>query len=176
MRYFVTIDGDERIIDVLELPGGGYDVRLVEVSSDDASERATRLDTQLIARDGLFTMRVDGRVLDLVLDGSPPHLEVFSSGRRASVKVESARMRAAASLRGRGARASDGVVTSPMPGKVVKVLVEEGATVAEGAPIVVVEAMKMENELLAPRAGTVQKVFVQPGDAVEGGARLVAIG
>jgi biotin carboxyl carrier protein len=42
--------------------------------------------------------------------------------------------------------------------------------------MVVVEAMKMENELVAEIAGTVQKVYVQPGDAVEGGARLVTIG
>ena len=85
-------------------------------------------------------------------------------------------MRATASVRGRGASAGNGIVTSPMPGKVVKVLVKEGDEVAEGASIVVVEAMKMENELFSTRAGVVQKVFVAPGDAVEGGARLVTIG
>jgi pyruvate carboxylase subunit B len=63
-----------------------------------------------------------------------------------------------------------------MPGKVVKVLVKEGDEVEPGRPMVVVEAMKMENELVAEIAGTVQKVYVQPGDAVEGGARLVTIG
>jgi biotin carboxyl carrier protein len=167
MRYFVTIDGEEHVIDVAELPGGHYDVRVAQ---------GNRLNAEIIARDGLFTMRVEGRVLDLVIDGELPELEVFASGHRASVKVESDRMRAAASVRGRGPNAANGVVTSPMPGKVVKLLVKEGDEVAEGAPIVVVEAMKMENELISPRAGVVQKVFVAPGDAVEGGARLVTIG
>ena len=63
-----------------------------------------------------------------------------------------------------------------MPGKVVKVLVAEGDEVAAGVPVVVVEAMKMENELASTRAGVVQKVHVKPGDAVEGGARLVTVG
>ena len=69
----------------------------------------------------------------------------------------------------------DGVITSPMPGKVVKLLVAEGDEVEAGAPIVVVEAMKMENELSAPKAGTVQKLHVAQGDTVEGGARLVTV-
>jgi biotin carboxyl carrier protein len=63
-----------------------------------------------------------------------------------------------------------------MPGKVVKLLVHEGDEVSEGTPLVVVEAMKMENELVSERAGVVQKVFVETGDAVEGGARLIAVG
>jgi biotin carboxyl carrier protein len=85
-------------------------------------------------------------------------------------------MRAAGALHGRSGDVSDGAVTSPMPGKVVKVLVKEGDQVDLGAPLVVVEAMKMENELSAPRAGTVKAVHVKPGDAVEGGALLVTVG
>jgi biotin carboxyl carrier protein len=68
------------------------------------------------------------------------------------------------------------MVTSPMPGRVLKVLVKEGDSVAAGAPLVVVEAMKMENELGADRDGTVKRVFVAPGATVESGARLVEVG
>ena len=63
-----------------------------------------------------------------------------------------------------------------MPGRIVKILVTEGDSVAAGAPLVVVEAMKMENELSAPRAGVVQKLHVQPGETVESGALLVTVG
>jgi biotin carboxyl carrier protein len=63
-----------------------------------------------------------------------------------------------------------------MPGRVVKVLVAEGDSVTPGTPLVVVEAMKMENELVAENAGAVKKVYVRSGDAVEGGAQLIAIG
>jgi biotin carboxyl carrier protein len=114
-------------------------------------------------------------VFDLVVDGKAPALSVFASGRRAQVTVESAHARAAAGVRAGGKASSAGLTTSPMPGKVVKVLVKEGDEVEPGRPLVVVEAMKMENELVAEIPGTVQKVYVQPGDAVEGGAKLISI-
>jgi pyruvate carboxylase subunit B len=62
-----------------------------------------------------------------------------------------------------------------MPGKVVNVLVEPGDGVEIGEALVVVEAMKMENELLAKAAGTVRKVLVKPGDAVDRGQLLLSI-
>jgi biotin carboxyl carrier protein len=66
-------------------------------------------------------------------------------------------------------------VCSPMPGKVVRVLVSPGEAVELGAPLVVVEAMKMENELKASRAGHVRRVLVREGQPVEGGALLVEL-
>ena len=63
-----------------------------------------------------------------------------------------------------------------MPGRVVRVLVNEGDKVEEGQGVAVVEAMKMENEIPAPRAGTVHSVNVEPGQTVEGGGVLVVIG
>jgi biotin carboxyl carrier protein len=77
-----------------------------------------------------------------------------------------------------GRRGSAGVVVrlvAPMPGKVVRVLVERGQAVAEAQGLVVVEAMKMENEIRAPREGTISEVHVREGQAVEGGALLVVL-
>jgi pyruvate carboxylase subunit B len=54
-----------------------------------------------------------------------------------------------------------------MPGRIVRVLASEGAEVVQGTGLVVIEAMKMENELLAPRSGTVRRIAVRAGDAVE---------
>ncbi len=175
MRYFVTIDGDLHVIDIAELPGGGYDVRCLAAPDADA-ESGVLLQAETSDRQGGLSVRLGGRVLDLIVDGKPPELSVFASGRRALVRVESERLRAAAAVRSGRAAGSEGLVSSPMPGKVVKLLVAEGDTVAEGAPVAVVEAMKMENELVSPRAGVVQKVFVKAGDTVEGGARLVEVG
>ncbi|RMF76124.1 MAG: biotin/lipoyl-binding protein, partial [Acidobacteria bacterium] len=62
-----------------------------------------------------------------------------------------------------------------MPGRVVKLLVEAGQEVAEGQGLLVLEAMKMENEVTAPRAGTVERLPVAAGDAVEGGQLLAVI-
>jgi biotin carboxyl carrier protein len=73
--------------------------------------------------------------------------------------------------------AADGPVrvVAPMPGKIVRLLVAPGEAVAVRQGLVVVEAMKMENELRAPRAGTVSEVAVQEGAVVELGAVLVTI-
>jgi len=72
--------------------------------------------------------------------------------------------------------AGSGVVTSPMPGKIVSVNVEPGAHVEPRALLIVLEAMKMEHRIEAPLAGTVTEVRVQPGELVTGGATLVTIG
>lgn len=71
----------------------------------------------------------------------------------------------------------DGPVTvkSPMPGKVVAYLVQPGDEVKKGQGVVVVEAMKMENELKAPKDGTIQEIFSNVGEAVESGAPLCVI-
>ncbi len=66
-------------------------------------------------------------------------------------------------------------VVSAMPGKVVRVLVSEGDTVEAGQGVIVVEAMKMENEITAPRPGRVSSIAVQPEQIVESGAELLVI-
>src|SRR2546421_744162 len=75
----------------------------------------------------------------------------------------------------RRSRAGPAVVRAPMPGLVVRVEVADGQRVEAGAGLVVVEAMKMENELRAPRAGVVQTVHVAVGQAVEKGMPLVTV-
>jgi biotin carboxyl carrier protein len=169
MRYFVMIDGEEHVVVVSELPGGGYELGVV-----DPNGAVVPIPARISGSGARLTAELGDRVFDLSLDGELPTLEVWASGRRVTARVESARMRAAASLSS-GAGQADGVLTSPMPGKIVKLLVQEGDSVEVGAPLIVVEAMKMENELGSPRAGTVQKVHVNAGDTVEGGAKLVTV-
>ncbi len=74
-----------------------------------------------------------------------------------------------------GGRAGQQAVVAPMPGRVVRVLVAPGDTVVARQGVVVVEAMKMENELRSPKAGTVRDVAVTPGTSVEAGRVLVVI-
>jgi biotin carboxyl carrier protein len=68
-----------------------------------------------------------------------------------------------------------GVVKALMPGRVVRVLVAQGETVRKGAGLLILEAMKMENEIQAPADGTVDQLFVTAGQTVEAGADLVHI-
>lgn len=67
-----------------------------------------------------------------------------------------------------------GALTAPMPGKVVQVMVEDGATVEKGQPLVILEAMKMEHTIAAPANGTVTAVHFQAGDLVGDGDELIA--
>ena len=71
---------------------------------------------------------------------------------------------------------SGDAVTAPMPGAILKVNVQNGQAVKEGEVLVVLEAMKMENEILAPKSGTVTQVLVSKGSTVDTGAALVVIG
>ena len=66
-------------------------------------------------------------------------------------------------------------VTAPMPGNILKVTVTAGQAVKEGDLLVVLEAMKMENEIFAPKAGTVAQVLVQKGSTVDTGATMVVL-
>ena len=75
-----------------------------------------------------------------------------------------------------GVTAAGENVTAPMPGNILKVNVTEGQAVKEGDLLVILEAMKMENEIFAPCGGTVRQVLVQRGSTVDTGAPMVIIG
>ena len=68
------------------------------------------------------------------------------------------------------------VVTAPMPGNILKVNVTAGQAVKEGAVLCILEAMKMENEIMAPKSGTVTQVLTAKGSTVDTGAPLIVIG
>jgi biotin carboxyl carrier protein len=103
--------------------------------------------------------------------------EAGVAGETWPVEVIDERTRHIRSLTGGGARAAGpAVLKAPMPGMVVRVLAEPGMEVAAGAGLVVLEAMKMENELRAPAAATVRAVHVSPGQTVEKGQVLAEFG
>jgi pyruvate carboxylase subunit B len=99
-----------------------------------------------------------------------------AAGERLEVEVQDDRSKQIEALTGQGRKTSTGgVVKAPMPGLVVRVEVSAGSVVEAGAGLVVVEAMKMENELRASHRGVVERIHVQAGDRVEKGAPLVTL-
>jgi len=96
---------------------------------------------------------------------------IFAAGQRATLGKAPKRAVMGSSSGG----ASEGRITSPMQATVVKVLVEVGASVVAGDLICVLEAMKMEQPIMAPIDGTVESVGVSPGDAISGGHVLAVI-
>lgn len=167
MRYYVTLDpsAEPTAIDVDQLPTGQTEVRI--------NGRVVDVDVATVGH--VLSVRVGGRMVDLTTEGAPPDVGVIASGRRAYVRVESERMRAASAARGGASTGGEKVLRSPMPGRVVKVLVEKGQEVKPGQSLVVVEAMKMENEVRAKTAGIVAEVHVRAGETVEGKAKLVSL-
>jgi len=95
---------------------------------------------------------------------------------RATGATGATRAMGATGVVGTSAPASAASVKAPMPGRIVRVLVGVGDRVAARQPVVVVEAMKMENELRSPRDGVVTQVLATPGAAVESGAVLIVVG
>ena len=149
-------------------------VRLGDRAFDlDTSDGAVTLDGQPVeAR----LERLNPTTVLLVLDGEPHVLTVERAGGAATVTLGGHRMEVglkdetALLLEQFGFDEADGAaereVRAPMPGLVLRLLVEPGEAVEEGQGLVVLEAMKMENELRAPAAGTIATVHAEPGAAV----------
>lgn len=169
MRYYVSLDPDPSapsvVVDIVELPSGALR----------ASIDGRPVDLDVVPVGAQLSVRVDGRVVDLTTEGAPPELGAVASGHRSYVRVESERMRSAAQAKKATAAGGDKVVRSPMPGRVVKLLVSKGDAVQAGQGLLVLEAMKMENEVRARAAGTVAEVHVTAGMAVEGNGKLVTL-
>jgi pyruvate carboxylase subunit B len=108
--------------------------------------------------------------------GGGEHWVLGVVGERVDVEVMDERTRQIHELTGRRPLPlASGAVVAPMPGLVVRVQVVEGQRVEAGAGLVVVEAMKMENQLRSPRSGVVRHIHVAIGQAVEKGALLVTV-
>jgi biotin carboxyl carrier protein len=105
---------------------------------------------------------------------APGELLAYLGGRHVALSVNGRRTGRGAADSG-GAAPGEQKVLAPMPGRVVRVLVAAGDEVERRQPVVVVEAMKMENELRSPKAGRVKDVPVTPGTSVEAGRVLVVI-
>ena len=122
-----------------------------------------------------YSLIVDNRSFEIEVDHTEDEYRVLVDGRNYHVHlVDERRMlvggtQSGVQLQGRQK------VSVPMPGKVVAVLVSEGDKVEKGQGLVIVEAMKMENEVHSPTMGEVKEIKVKPGDTVEGGAVLLIV-
>ncbi len=102
--------------------------------------------------------------------------EIYVGGQRFEVKAEDERAKLLAGLIKGGDHSGEAAIHAPMPGLVVGVLMEAGAEVKAGQPVVVLEAMKMENDLSSPINGKIKEILVNKGQTVDLGDVLVVIG
>jgi pyruvate carboxylase subunit B len=164
MRYFVTIAGREMEVDL---------------TGADPVVDGTPVEAQLSHLPGTQTrhLLLDGRsyALNAVAGERRGRWSIGIGAERFTADAVDERTRAIREMTGGGEDVADKTIVAPMPGLVLKVEVEVGQAVRAGQGVVVVEAMKMENELKAPADGVVASITVQPGQTVDKGATLIVL-
>ena len=157
-------------------------------------------DVDILRQDGVTTLFWDGTAQAIdILEVEPGSWSVIMGGKSVDVRLDVAKNpdpdvqafratlydapyefalqdpRKALLAAAGGQTASGGTLTAPMPGKVIKLLVQEGDPVIEGQPLLIMEAMKMQNELRAMSEGVVKKVSTSEGATVETGSVLITV-
>ena len=162
MTVWLDIDGSKRRVELPSSLAAGSMECVVD-------GRAISVDARML-EPGVLSLIVEGRQYRCILDGDA----VLIGGRRFAFERNDPR-----SLQGRRGTGAGTVgprpVKAPMPGRVVRLLVAVGDEVAEQQGIVVIEAMKMQNELKSPKAGKVVRVAVKAGDTVASGDVLAVV-
>jgi len=167
VQYEVEVGG-RRIQVVVTRTGGGF---AVSVDGRTRQVDAARIDAQKLS---LLIDNVWSKDISIATNAATGQLDVHVGATPVAVNLNGRRRWGRKDAAG-GTGSGPQRLTAPMPGKVVRVLVKKGDTVTARQPVVVVEAMKMENELRASRAGTVAEVQVSEGMSVEAGAPLLVI-
>jgi len=168
MKLLINLDGQPGELSLTHA-GAGY--RFSYRGSD--GEAVERDASVLEVEPGIFSVLVNGRSHEVKVVPGPQGYYADLDGLRSVVEVRDPRkIVARGSATGTSGRYN---VVAPMPGKVVRVLVKEGDEVEAGAGVIVVEAMKMQNEMKAPRPGRVLFVKAKVGDTVAAGEVLAAI-
>ena len=166
-KYLVRLDDDES---TLELERDGEQLRVRRQGSSEWR----RVELDRVGDSGLYLLMVDDRPIEIYLERRRGGA-IATIGRNA-FNYDVSRWRPNAGPRTKTAAAS-GVarITAPMTGSIVEVRCEPGAAVSEGEVVLVIESMKMNNELRSPADGVVENVPVKPGQRVKAGELLVAL-
>lgn len=128
-------------------------------------------DFQLMDSAVSFLFNNSSYMIDVV--GAGTEYTVYTRGSFRVIPIKNDEMLLHESLKSGGQLGGGDSLTAGMPGKIVKVMVEKGQSVTAGQPLLIMEAMKMENEMRAPMDTTIKKVMVKDGQSVESGALLI---
>ena len=164
MTYEVSIDGQDHRLDLTRIEGG-WQCRL--------DGREVALDA-VLARPDVLSVLIDGKAFEIKRERSANDLHLWVGSARYAAELRdprSLRSRRGAASGEQGARK----LIAPMPGKVVRVLAREQTQVEAGQGVIVVEAMKMQNEIRSSKEGLLKKLMVQPGSNVKAGEVLAIV-
>ena len=165
MKYFAKVKDQEFNIEI------GQDNKIV------VNGETFEIDYQRMPRSGVTSLLINQHSLEAVVEEQDGGWQVLIRGELYPVVVVDERTHRLSKARGSfAAPDGDAAVKSPMPGTIIAVPVNEGDVVQKGDQVIILESMKMENELRAPRAGVVTHIRVETGAGVEKGQVLLVIG
>lgn len=158
-KYEYLINGKPFVVEILSFDGRRGDVRVNNIAYNVEVPQGPAAGAPVYATPSLAAPQPQ------VPAAPPPSAPVQAAAPAPAASVPAAARPAPAS--------SDNMIVAPMPGIILSVLVQEGDVVAAGDALLVLEAMKMENEIHAPQAGKVKKLHVNEGAEVQSGSQLV---
>ena len=164
MKYYTKVNETE------------YVVKIVRDDEILVNDEPYTIDFKILPVSGLASLLIKNQSLEAVVEERESHWEVLTKGELYNVQVQDERAFRLAQARGVSLDDSgETAVKAPMPGLVIKVLVEVGELIEKGQQVVILESMKMENELKSPRGGVVTAVQTAAGDSVEKDQILVVM-
>jgi biotin carboxyl carrier protein len=156
MKYITTIDDKQFTVEIIDEKHVSVDGKIYEI------------DFESVAGQPVFSLIVNGRSHESYIYQGDDNWQVLIRGRLYPVTVEDERERRLRAAAGGGVvETGEFHLRAPMPGLVVALPVAEGQPVKRGQVILILESMKMQNELKAPRDGTIGRIRVRPGETVE---------
>ena len=164
MRYITTVEGKQFLIEIVDEKHVSVDGKVYEV------------DFESVSGQPVYSLIVDGRSHEGYVAPGDDTWQVLLRGRLFPVTVEDEREKRLRSAAGGGvAETGEFHLKAPMPGLVVTIPVAEGQAVEKGQVLLILESMKMQNELKSPRDGTIGRVRVKAGETVEQKQTLLSV-
>lgn len=164
MKYIATVEDREFLVEVL-------DDRHINVNG-----KTYEVDFETVSGQPVYSLIVDGKSHEAYVQENDNVWQVLLRGRLYPVRVEDEREKRLRAAAGAGvAETGEFHLKAPMPGLVVSILVSEGQEVKKGQVLLILESMKMQNELKSPRDGIVNRVKVRAGESVEQKQSLLSV-
>ena len=129
-----------------------------------------RVCVEFLSKDEIL-LNIDGKIHNVIVSSNTTSYVVYVNGRRFQIEKKSALQ----ILGPKSGKLRTAKVNTSMPGRIVKVLMKEGDEVIEGQAVLILEAMKMQNEIKSPQSGRIGKICPKAGDSVETGALLFTV-
>jgi biotin carboxyl carrier protein len=164
MKYVTTIDNQE------------FEIEVVDENHIRIGDRLLEVDFESVSGQPVFSLILDGKSYESFVYQGEEDWDVLLRGRQYQVKVEDEREKRLRAAGGGGTvEGGEFHLKAPMPGLVVAILIEEGQEVKKGQVMLILESMKMQNELKAPRDGVMGRIRVKAGESVEQRQTLLSV-